>query len=252
MGSLDIPIFDPKKHEILLYIGCTSSYDPRAQQIALSLVKVFQASGVRFGYLGEDEPCCGESVLSVGHLQFFNDLAEHAVDVFNEQGVTDIVTISPHCYDVFKNHYSSTDWQFSPFHYTQYLERLRAEGRLCLSTAMDKRVTYQDPCYLGRHNNEYNAPRALINAIAGIEFIEMEECGTDGLCCGGGGGKMWLETEAGERLSDSRVRQATGTDADCLITACPFCVVCLEDSIKSISGCKLQVLDLAEFVAQAL
>ena len=252
IGSQNIPLFDPDHHEILLYIGCTSSYDRRAQKIALSLVKVFQASGVRYGYLGEDEPCCGESALSVGHLPYFHDISSNAARLFRDRGVTDVVTVSPHCYDVFKRHYPAVDQCIKPIHYTEYVEKLISDGRLSISTTIGKRVTYQDPCYLGRHNKVYDAPRAVINAIPGIELIEMTESGIDGLCCGGGGGRMWLETKAGERFSDARVQQALETNADSLITACPFCVVCLEDSLKSIPECEMQVLDVAELVVQAL
>jgi len=252
IGSVDVPLFDPEQHEIMLYVGCTSSYDRRAQKIALSLVEIFRASGVRFGYLGEDEPCCGESVLSIGHLPYFRDIASNTAKIMYERGVTDFVTISPHCYDVFTNHYPDFDDRISPLHYTQYLEDLLRDGRLSFTKTVKKRVTFQDPCYLGRHNRIFDAPRKVIKAIPGIDFVEMADSGLDGLCCGGGGGRMWLETEAGERFSDSRIQQARYTNSDYLVTACPFCVVCLEDSAKSISGCDMQVLDLAEVVAQTL
>jgi Fe-S oxidoreductase len=252
IGNVDIPIFDPNQHEILLYIGCTSSYDRRAQKIALSLVEIFEAAGVRFGYLGEAEPCCGESALSVGHLPYFYEIARKTTQIFDEHGVNDIVTVSPHCYDVFKNHYPSMNNRIAPVHYTQYLENLVLNGQLIFSTDVNRRVTFQDPCYLGRHNKIFDAPRAVIKTIPGIEFVEMTEKGVDGLCCGGGGGRMWIETEAGERFSDFRVKQALETNSSYLITACPFCVVCLEDSVKSVSGCEMQVLDLAEVVTQAL
>jgi Fe-S oxidoreductase len=252
IGNFDIPLFNPDQHEILLYIGCTSSYDRRAQKIALSLVKIFKTLGVKYGYLGEDEPCCGESALSVGHLPYFHEIASNTAKLFRDRGVTDIVTVSPHCYDVFKNHYSTLDHRITPIHYTQYLEKLRRAGRLDFSETVNRRVTFQDPCYLGRHNKEFDSPRSVIRAIPGVEFVEMAESGADGLCCGGGGGRMWLETEAGERFSDTRVKQALETSSDYLVTACPFCVVCLEDSVKSIGGCEMQVLDLAEVVAHAL
>lgn len=252
IGGVEVPLFDPDQHEILFYVGCTSSYDRRAQKIALSLVGIFRAAGVRFGYLGEEEPCCGESVLSIGHLPYFRDIASNTAKKFHELGVTDFVTISPHCYDVFKNHYPDLGDRIKPLHYTQYLVNLMRDGRLSMSTTVKKRVTFQDPCYLGRHNGIFDAPRTVINAIPGIDFVEMADSYLDGLCCGGGGGRMWLETEAGERFSDSRIQQARDTNSDYLVTACPFCVGCLEDSAKSINGCEMQVFDLAEVVAQAL
>jgi len=252
--NLDIPIFDPDRHEVLFYVGCTSSYDRRAQQIATSLVSVLQSAGVPFGYLGTEEPCCGEAVLSVGHKHYFDEIANKTAEVFLERGVAKYVTISPHCYDVFKNHYPDVleSNGILPYHYTQYLAELVDEGRLEFPATQDVKVTFQDPCYLGRHNDEYEAPRQLLAAIPGVELIEMENHGVDGLCCGGGGGRMWLETDPGERFSDLRIQEAARTGANILATACPFCVVCLEDSTKAAKMKGLQVMDVAEVAALAL
>lgn len=252
--NLDIPAFNPQEHEILLYSGCTASYDRRAQNIARALVRILQSAGVRFGYLGEDEPCCGEAVLSVGHKPYFLEIAQFTSTLFQERGVTDLVTISPHCYDVFKNHYPAAAGSngITPHHYTRYLRRLIDDGRLKFDGHLDAQVTFQDPCYLGRHNSEYQAPRKILAAIPGIELVEMQNHGQDALCCGGGGGRMWLETPACERFSDLRVEQAAQTRADYLVTACPFCAVCMEDSAKMKKGKSPQVLDVAEIVALAL
>ena len=252
--GLDIPAFDPDQHEILFYVGCTSSYDRRAQKIARALTSVLQAAGVRFGYLGEDEPCCGEAALSVGHQDYFQDIAYQTAQRFSQRGVSQLITISPHCYDVFRNHYPEeiSGEAFFPHHYTQYLAHLANEGRLKFPTSLEARVTFQDPCYLGRHNGEYDAPRRVLESIPGIELVEMQNHGVDGLCCGGGGGRMWLETEAGERFGDLRVQQALATEADILATACPFCVACLEDSLKARGIKSLRVLDVAEIAAFAL
>lgn len=268
--NLDIPVFDPTQHEILLYVGCTSSYDKRAQKITLSLVQVLRAANVRFGYLGDEEPCCGESVLSVGHKPYFNEIAKNTMQVFREKGITNLVTISPHCYDVFKNHYPAIIGQeitSSCKHYTQYLAQLLEEGRLELGTPFSsltdrsavsgtadkhRKITFQDPCYLGRHNDEYHAPRLVLKAIPGVELIEMENHGQDSLCCGGGGGRMWLETAPGERFSDIRVEEAAKSGANILATACPFCVVCLEDSLKGLGIQDLKVMEVAEIAAASL
>jgi len=252
--SLDIPVFDPGEHEILIYIGCTSSYDRRAQKIARALTRVLEASGVRFGYMGEDEPCCGEAALSVGHQDYFRDIAYQAAQRFSQRGVSQMITISPHCYDVFRNYYPEeiTGEAFFPHHYTQYLAHLANEGRLKFTQPLNARVAFQDPCYLGRHNGEYIAPRRVLESIAEIELVEMQPHGVDSLCCGGGGGRMWLETEAGERFADQRVEQALATGADILATACPFCVACLEDSLKARGIRNLRVLDVAEIAASAV
>lgn len=252
--GLEVPAFDPQRHEILFYVGCTSSYDRRAQKIARALFAVLDEVGVEFGYLGEDEPCCGEAALSVGHKPYFEEIALETARVFREKGVRDLITISPHCYDVFRNHYPPSIQRngVSPYHYTQYLAGLVEEGRLKFDKPLEARVTFQDPCYLGRHNNEYIAPRRILQAIPGLELVEMEEHGLDGLCCGGGGGRMWLETEAEERFSDLRVEGALATKASILVTACPFCLACLEDSLKARRARELKVLDVVEVAARAL
>jgi Fe-S oxidoreductase len=241
----DIPTFDPDQHETLIYIGCTSAYDRRAQKIARSLVHILRSAGVSFGYLGNEEPCCGEAVLSLGHKPYFEEVVAHASKVFQERGVSKLVAISPHCYDVFKNHYPRFNG-FQPMHYTQFLAQLLDEGRLRFERSLERRVTFQDPCYLGRHNAVYQAPRRILSAIPGAQLVEMEHSGVDGLCCGGGGGRMWLETAAGERFSDLRVQEASQTGASILATACPFCIVCLEDSAKVMKVEGLQVMDIAE------
>ncbi|UCH60046.1 MAG: (Fe-S)-binding protein [Anaerolineales bacterium] len=250
--GLDIPAFDPQQHEILFYVGCTSSFDRRSQKIARALVHLLDAAGVRYGYLGEAEPCCGESALSLGHSPYFREVARQAAQTFDEHGVTALVAISPHCYDVFKNHFSASMNNFEPMHYTQYLAQLLESGRLRFNQSEETRVTFQDPCYLGRHNGEYQAPRRILASIPGLELVEMTQHEEDGLCCGGGGGRMWLETPAGERFSDLRVEQAAACGASLLATACPFCVTCLEDSakFKKLSG--MQVLDIAELAARTV
>lgn len=250
--NLNIPLFDPAQHETLLYVGCTSSYNRRAQKTARALVKLLNAAGVPFGYLRDEEPCCGETALSLGNLGYFEEIASNSIRVFKEKGVKKILTISPHCYDTFKNHYPNmpSDWQ--PIHATQFLADLIQQKRLEFKNTHEWLVTFQDPCYLGRKNNEYEAPRNVLTAIPGIKVMEMENSHQDGLCCGGGGGRMWLETPVGERFSDLRIQQAARTGADFLVTACPFCLSCLEDSVKLANLEKIEVLDLAELAELAL
>ncbi|MBW8010576.1 MAG: (Fe-S)-binding protein [Chloroflexi bacterium] len=249
--DLDLPSFDPENHEILFYVGCTASFDKRAQKVSRSLVQILNAAGISFGVLGDDEPCCGESVLNVGHKPYFLEIVDETMKVFQERGVTKFLTVSPHCYDVFKNHYPQMDG-FEPVHYTQYLAVLIDEGRLKFEKKLKHKVTFQDPCYLARHNNESQAPRKVLGAIPGITLEEMENNASDTLCCGGGGGRMFLETAAGERFSDLRVDDALYTKADILVTACPACISCLEDSVKSKKLKDFAVMDVAELGAQAL
>ena len=250
--NIDLPYFEPSQHEILLYIGCTPSYDRRAQQIAYALVKILHQSEVAFGILGEDEPCCGEAVLSLGHRPYFEELAEKSSQIFQEKGVSKLVTISPHCYDVFSNHYPKIEPGFEPLHYTQFLSGLLHEGKLEFTRSVDQKITFHDPCYLGRWNQEYEAPRRILETIPGMTMVEMERYGPDALCCGGGGGRMWMETPIGERFSDLRVKEAKATGASTIATSCPYCIACLEDSIKAQKIENLKVLDIAEIAVKAL
>ena len=246
-----LPEYNPNEHEILYYVGCTTAYDRRAQKIGHALVRLFTAAGVKFGILGDEEPCSGEEVLSVGHKPYFLDIAKNAAELFSKRGVGKLVTTSPHTYDVFLNHYPFVSDSFLPQHYTEFLVELIANGRLKFDKKLEKRVTFQDPCYLARHNNQY-AGREILEAIPGIELVEMSNNCQETLCCGGGGGRMWLETNPGERFSDLRVQQALKTKANVLATACPYCISCLEDSCKAQKLQNIEVLDVAEIAAMAL
>ncbi len=248
-SGLGLPAFDPERHEILLYVGCTASYDRRAQRIARSLVKVLRAADISFGILGDDEPCCGEAVLSLGHRDYFDELSQNTARILHERGVRDLVTVSPHAYDTFRNHYVHRDESFRPMHYTEYLAELTTADRLHLPNRIDRRLTFHDPCLLGRRNRLYEAPRTLLSSIPGVEMVEMEHHGPEALCCGGGGGRMWMETPISERFADIRIREAAATGAGTIVTACPFCIACLEDSLGSQKVHGMEVMDIAEILA---
>ncbi|MFQ5879045.1 MAG: (Fe-S)-binding protein [Dehalococcoidia bacterium] len=236
--------------EILFYVGCTPSYDNRTQKVARALATVLQAAGVPFGTLGEREPCCGDAAYGLGQHDYLGQIIAANVRLFREAGVKTLVTTSPHCYDMFFHHYPLENG-FRPLHYTQYLAQLIEEGRLRFEKPFQARVTFHDPCYLGRRNGIFDAPRQVLAAIPGLEVVEMARSRRDALCCGGGGGRMWMETKAGERFGDLRVQEAAETGAEILVTACPHCIACLEDSLK-LRGSDLQVLDVAEVAAVAL
>ncbi len=235
---------------MLYYVGCTPSYDTRTQKVARALVALFRAAGVSFGTLGPDEPCCGDAAHVLGHSDYVERIVEDNVRLFEKRGVQTLVTTSPHCYDMFRNQYPSQDG-FRPLHYTQYLAALIDEGRLQFGRTFEASVTFHDPCYLSRRNDVSDAPRQVLAAIPGVDLVEMPRSREETLCCGGGGGRMWMETKAGERFGDLRVREALATDAEILVTACPHCIACLEDSVK-LSGEGLRVMDLAELAAEAL
>jgi Fe-S oxidoreductase len=250
--ELDLPTFDPAEHEILYYVGSAAAYDRRAQQVARALVRLLRAAGVSFGTLGEEEPPSGADALDLGHRPFFEEIAAKSAARLRERGVTRLLTTSPHSYDAFKNHYPEVSEGFEPLHYTQFLAQLVDEGRLALEKPVALKVAFHDPCYLARHNEEIEAPRRVLRAVPGLELLEMESSGVDTLCCGGGGGRMWLETAAGERFGDLRAEEALAAGADVLATACPYCIACLEDSLKARKIEGLRVLDVAEIAERSL
>ncbi len=238
-------------HDYLLYIGCSASYDARLQNVARALVTVLRAAGVSFGVLGENEPCCGEAVLALGNEQYLEEMVEENSRRFAEAGVQKIVAISPHCFDMFISHYPAVAG-FEALHYTQLLAALIEDGRLSLPGLDARAVTFQDPCFLGRAHDVYEAPRRVLTAIDGVELREMDENREQGLCCGGGGGRLWMETPAEERFAVLRARDAVATGARVLATACPACLSCLEDGLKVIGDSEIRVMDVAELAAEAL
>jgi len=241
-----------QQDDILFYVGCSAAYDRRIQKVARALAAVLETAGVTFATLGDKEPCCGDAVRSVGHEEYLSEIIDVNARLFEEAGVGTLVAISPHCYDMFANRYPNLSGSFRPLHYVQYLVELIEEEKLKFQHELPLKVTYHDPCYLGRRNNLYEAPRRILQAIPGVELVEMERSREDGLCCGGGGGRMWLETPPGERFGDLRVQEAQTTGASVLATSCPHCVSCLEDSLGVVGATDLRVMDIAELVQMAL
>ena len=247
-AGLDVPRFDPGAHDYLLYIGCTASYDGRAQKIARAVVALLRAAGVSFGTLGDDEPCCGDAARSLGHAGYLEHIVESNLRQFGDAGVKEVVTVSPHCYDTFARHYGEA---FRVRHYARLAEELVSSGTLAFEGLPGQDVTFHDPCYLARHHDEVAAPRTILGAIPGLTMVEMERSRSQTLCCGGGGGRMWMETPAGERFADSRVREAAATGASLLVTTCPHCISCLADGISVTGAGQLQLMDLAELAVLA-
>jgi len=239
--------------ELLYFSGCFPAYDARARKVAQATAGILEKAGVDFGILGCQENCCGESVRKAGNEKLFQNLAQHNIGVFDENGVKRIITTSPHCYHTFKNEYPQLGRDFEVIHYTQYLARLIKEGRLKFSKELNRKVTYHDPCYLGRHNGIYEEPREILRSIPGLELVEMSDSRQKSLCCGGGGGGIWLDTKKGERLSDLRLEQAMETGASILAVSCPYCLINFEDSrLTADNGDNIEVRDIAELVWEAI
>jgi Fe-S oxidoreductase len=239
--------------ELLYFVGCYCSYDPRLKKVAVATATILNRAGVDFGILGEQESCCGESIRKTGAEGVFRALARENIKAFIDHGVKKIVVSSPHCYHTLKNEYPEFMVHFEVVHISQLLADLIRTGRLEIKKEYRKRVTWHDPCYLGRHNGVFDEPRAVLGAIPGLELREMKDARQDSLCCGGGGGRIWMETPKGERFSDLRLGQADDVGAEVLATACPYCITMFEDSrLNRGDDDAVRIKDLTEIVQEVI
>jgi len=240
--------------EYLLYVGCLGSYDENGQKMAKSLADVLKTAEVSFGILGNDEECCGNEVYSLGEMGLFKHLVEKNSQKFKELGVRKIVTLSPHAYSTMKNNYPMFGGSFEVYHYTQLLNDLIKENKIRPQQA-EVKVTYHDPCLLGRYNNIYEEPRQILRSIPGIDLTEMERNRKDAFCCGGGSGNFVTDLLAGSMDSPARVRarEAYETGADTLAIACPSCLTMLTDAVKAENlDDKLAIKDISQILKQSL
>ncbi len=239
--------------EILYFPGCYLSYDPRLKKVARATAGILNKAGVDYGILGPEENCCGESIRKTGEEELFRRLARENIKTFIDHGVKKILVSSPHCYHTFKNEYPDFMVHFEIVHLSQYLFELIQEGRLKLNQTYGKKVTYHDPCYLGRHNGIFDEPREVLKKVPGLELTEMPDSRKDSLCCGGGGGRIWMETQKGERFSELRLEQAVGVGAEVLVTACPYCITMFEDSRLTLDLAeRLEVKDITEIIQEVI
>lgn len=239
--------------EALYFVGCYLSFDPRMKKIAKATANILKKAGVNFGILGEKENCCGESIRKTGSEDVFKSLAKENIKTFVDNGVKKIIVSSPHCYHTFKNEYPEFMVKFEIVHITQYLAELINEGRLELTGEYGKKVTYHDPCYMGRHNGIYDEPRDVLKGILGLELVEMPDSRRDSLCCGGGGGRIWMDTPKEERFSDLRLQQAKEVGAEDLVTACPYCITNFEESRLNLDYDNvIEVKDITEIVQDVI
>lgn len=239
--------------EILYFPCCYLSYDPRLKRVAQATVNLLNRAGVDFGILGEAENCCGESIRKTGDEEVFKQLARSNIKTFIDYGVKKILVSSPHCYHTFKNEYPEFKVNFEIVHVSQFLVGLINEGRLKPAGEYRKKVTYHDPCYLGRHNGVYDEPREALQKIQGLELMELAEARRESLCCGMGGGRIWMETPKGERFSDLRLQQAVDLGAEVLVTFCPYCITNLEDSRLVLNYSEaIEVKDMTEILSEVV
>lgn len=240
-----------QESERLWFVGCTPAYDPRCQGIARALARVFEAAGYDYTTLGAEEVCCGSEILRLGETGLFEELAETNKETFRELGIREVVATSPHCMNTFRKDYGL---EIPALHYSQVLAELVAAGRVPFGKEVPLRVAFHDPCYLGKQNGVYDAPREVLRSVPGVELVEFDRSRERSLCCEGGGGRMWLEgLGEGERNAQLRVRDAAALGVDAVVTACPFCLLTLEDARKTVGlEESLEVIDLAELVERGL
>lgn len=254
VSTMDVKPFVAGETEYLLYVGCAGSFDSRAKQVTVSLATVLNAAGVSWGILGKDEKCCGDSLRRLGNEFVFDKMAKENVELFKERGVTKVITLCPHCLTTLKNDYRQYGLELEVVHQTQLILQLLDEGRLKLDAAelgLGK-ISYHDPCYLGRHNGVYDAPRGVIEAATGNAPQEIPRHRENSFCCGAGGGRMWMEEFTGDRVNHARVDEALTGSPDTICVACPYCMTMMEDGLKDRGAGQVRVRDVAEVVAEGL
>ena len=254
VSTMEVRPFAAGETEYLLYVGCAGSFDSRAKQVTVALATVLNAAGVSWGVLGKDEKCCGDSLRRLGNEFVFDRMAKENVELFRERGVTKVITLCPHCLSTLKNDYRQYDLELEVMHHTELIAELVQDGRIKL-TGDDPRlgkISYHDPCYLGRHNGVFDAPRALIEAATGRAPQEFGRNRENSFCCGAGGGRMWMEEFIGDRVNHARVDEALLGTPDTVCVACPYCMTMMEDGLKDRGAGQLRVRDVAEVVAEGL
>ncbi len=236
--------------DVLYWVGCAAAFDDRNQKVAVALAKLMRRAGVNFSILGEEERCTGDPARRIGNEYLFQTLARENIATLDRYGIKKIVTSCPHCFNTIRNEYPRLGGDFEVVHHTELLAGLVREGRLRPQQRMDSVASYHDPCYLGRHNGVYDAPRELLGAIPGLQTKEMGRCRERGFCCGAGGGLMWAEEKIGKRVSWERTEEALALEPQVLASACPFCLIMFEDAIKvKEASAQTRPLDVAELVA---
>jgi Fe-S oxidoreductase len=241
-----------EKTDLLYFVCCTVSYDPRVQTLARAMVKVLSKMDVDFAVLGNAESCCGNEMGELGEKGLFEMMQENNMELFGKYTFPLMMTTSPHCFHAFTNEYPKP--RFEVLHYTQSMSRFIDEEKLTFKGELARKVTYHDPCFLGKQNRVFDEPRHILKSIPGVEYLEMDRSRERSLCCEGGGGRMWMESEgAGERLAETRVKDAVTLGAEILATACPFCLLTLEDAVKTTGNEeKIEVRDIIELMAEAV
>jgi Fe-S oxidoreductase/nitrate reductase gamma subunit len=238
--------------DVLLWVGCGGALLERNQKVVRATAQLLEKAGVKFAVLGREEKCTGDPARRIGNEFLFEMLAKENVETLNGYAVKTIVTSCPHCFNTFRNEYPHFGGSYEVFHHSDYLARLVNEGRLKPSAVSDKTVTFHDPCYLGRHNGVFDAPRQLVQ-ISSRNVVEMERNRAQGFCCGGGGGMSFVDEPKNQRVNQVRAQEAVDTGADVVAAGCPFCMTMLEDGVKARKGERdVQVMDVSELLWRSI
>jgi Fe-S oxidoreductase len=244
--------------EYLFWVGCAGALEDRSKKVTQTVAGLFHAAGVSYAILGGGESCTGDPARRLGMEYLFQMMAQTNVETLKAAGAKKIVATCPHCFNTLRNEYPDFDGVFEVIHHTELLTHLVQEGRLAPQTDIDATVTYHDPCYLGRHNEVYEAPRAVVGTVGGLKKVEMQRCRNHGFCCGAGGARMWMEETIGKRVNHERIDEALALEPDIVSTACPYCLVMLDDAVndkvgrKELAEGQVRVVDVSQILAESL
>lgn len=237
--------------DVLLWVGCAGSYDDRNKKVLRSFASLLKKASIKFAILGTEEQCTGDPARRIGNEYLYQTLAKANIETLNRYQVKKIVTACPHCFNTIKNEYKDFGGNYEVFHHSQFIAKLISEGKLKPTKGLDETITFHDSCYLGRWNSVYEQPRAALNAIPSARVVEMKNNHDQSMCCGAGGGRMWMEEKLGKRINISRTEQALDTKAGIVASACPFCMTMITDGVKSKEmQDKVKIMDIAELIDQ--
>jgi len=239
--------------DVIYWIGCCTTFDTTKQKIATDLCRLLERCGITFGVIGADEKCCGDPARVLGDERLFQEIAEAQVEELNSRKFKILLVSCPHCYNVLKNEYPQFGGNFNVLHHTEFMHEMIWSGDLLPKVGMVRRIVYHDPCYLGRYQRLFNAPREVLKALPGADLIEMSDHMERSLCCGGGGGHYWMDLKSNERINNLRVQQAKNANADTIVTACAYCKQMLDDSVKQLNlDEEMEVIDIASLLLSSL